>query len=166
DRRGYHRGEGTRPQRGRDLRDRGVRRDRPGHATVRHGGRSPRGCDQDGVSMRLAILDSGHGFGSKILFVLIRTRSRHPGPEIIKPIPYRPALFGAPMKEVVHEAMRGPSAWSVGDRELMAALVSKMNECEFCTKAHTAVAARAYHDEAKVSAALSDLDTAAIEQPL
>jgi hypothetical protein len=35
------------------------------------------------------------------------------------------------MRVVVHEAMRGPSAWSVGDRELMAAFVSKMNECEW-----------------------------------
>jgi len=48
----------------------------------------------------------------------------------------------------------------------MAALVSQINECEFCIKAHTAVSARAYRDEAKVSAALSDLDTAAIEEPL
>jgi uncharacterized peroxidase-related enzyme len=70
------------------------------------------------------------------------------------------------MKEFTHEAMRGPSAWSVGDRELMAAFVSKMNECAFCIGAHTATAARAYHDEAKVSAVLSDLETAPIEEPL
>jgi uncharacterized peroxidase-related enzyme len=62
--------------------------------------------------------------------------------------------------------MRGPSAWSVGDRELMAAYVSKMNECEFCIGAHSAVAARAYQDEARVSAVLSDLETAPIEEPL
>jgi AhpD family alkylhydroperoxidase len=62
--------------------------------------------------------------------------------------------------------MRGPSAWSVGDRELMAAFVAKSNQCEFCTKAHAAVAQRAYRDGKKVSAVLSDLDTAAIEEPL
>jgi AhpD family alkylhydroperoxidase len=55
---------------------------------------------------------------------------------------------------------------SVGDRELMAAFVSQMNACEFCIGAHTATAARAYHDEAKVSAVLSDLETAPIEEPL
>ncbi|WP_210254853.1 carboxymuconolactone decarboxylase family protein [Methylocapsa sp. S129] len=70
------------------------------------------------------------------------------------------------MKAVTHEAMRGPSAWSVGDRELMAAFVSKINACEFCVKTHSAVSARAYRDQAKVSAALSDPDTAAIEEPL
>jgi uncharacterized peroxidase-related enzyme len=62
--------------------------------------------------------------------------------------------------------MRGPSAWSVGDRELMAALVAKTNECEWCTKAHTAVAERAYGNVTKVSAVLSDVETAAIDEPL
>jgi uncharacterized peroxidase-related enzyme len=62
--------------------------------------------------------------------------------------------------------MHGPSAWSVGDRELMAALVSKVNECEYCIKAHGAVAMRAYQDEARVSAVLADLETAPIEEQL
>jgi uncharacterized peroxidase-related enzyme len=116
--------------------------------------------------MRLAILDRGHGFGTKTLFAFIRTVSGRPVPEVVKLVRYRPDFFGTPMGEVTHEAMRGPSTWSVGDRELMAAFVSKVNQCEFCIKAHTAVAARAYHDEAKVSAALSNLETAAIEEPL
>lgn len=116
--------------------------------------------------MRLSILDSGHGFGTKALFAIIRAVSRQPTPEVVKLVMYRSDFFGTRMKTVTHEAMRGPSAWSVGDRELMAAFVSKMNECEFCIKAHAAVSARAYRDEAKVSAALSDLDTAFIQEPL
>jgi uncharacterized peroxidase-related enzyme len=116
--------------------------------------------------MRLAILDSGHSFGTKVLFAFIRAVSRQPTPEPLKLISYRPDFFGAQMKAVTHEAMRGPSSWSVGDRELMAAFVSKVNECEYCIKAHSAVAARAYGDEAKVSAALADLDDAPIEPPL
>src|SRR5262245_16421728 len=48
----------------------------------------------------------------------------------------------------------------------MAAFVAQTNECVWCTKAHAAVADRAYRDAAKVSAALSDLKTAAIEEPL
>jgi AhpD family alkylhydroperoxidase len=48
----------------------------------------------------------------------------------------------------------------------MAAFVTKTNECGWCTKAHTAVANGAYRDEAKVAAVLSDLETAAIEEPL
>jgi uncharacterized peroxidase-related enzyme len=116
--------------------------------------------------MRLAILDSGQGFGTKVLFAFVRAVSRQPVPDVLKFVRYRPDFFGRPMTVVVQEAMRGRSAWSVGDRELMAALVSKTNECEFCTKAHAAVASRAYRDEARVSAVLSDLETAAIEEPL
>ena len=81
--------------------------------------------------MRLAILDSGHGFGTKALFALIRAVSRQPVLDVIKLVKYRADFYGRPMQGVIHEAMRGPSAWSVGDRELMAALVSKLNECEF-----------------------------------
>jgi hypothetical protein len=41
---------------------------------------------------------------------------------------YRPEFFGTHMKAVTHEAMGGPSLWSIGDGDLMAAFVSKMNE--------------------------------------
>src|SRR5262249_5129490 len=116
--------------------------------------------------MRLAILDGGHRFGIKVLFALIRAISRQPVPDAVKLVMYRPDLYGARLKQTVHDAMRGPSAWSVGARELMAAFVSKVNECEFCIKAHSAVAERAYGDGAKVSAVLSDLETGAIDEPL
>jgi uncharacterized peroxidase-related enzyme len=116
--------------------------------------------------MRLAILDSGHGLGSKILFAAIRAFSRQPVPDAVKLIAYRPDFFGKRMKEVTHEAMRGSSSWSVGDRELMAAFVSRVNGSSFCTKAHAAVAARAYEDDERVSATLSDPETAPIEEPL
>jgi uncharacterized peroxidase-related enzyme len=116
--------------------------------------------------MRLPILDSGQGFGAKALFALIRTISRQPVLDIIKLVRYRADFYGKPMQRVTHEAMRGPSAWSVGDRELIAAFVAQTNECEWCTKAHAAVAERAYGDGKKVFAVLSDLETSAIEEPL
>jgi len=116
--------------------------------------------------MRLKILNSGYSFGTKVLFAVIRAVSRYPLPDAAKLVFYRPDFYGSPMKEFTHQAMRGPSEWSVGDRELMAAFVSKMNECTFCIKAHSAVAAKAYHDKAKVTAVLSDLETAPIGEPL
>jgi uncharacterized peroxidase-related enzyme len=115
--------------------------------------------------MRLKILNSGYRFSTKVLFALIQAISRQPLPDAAKLVFYRPDFYGAPMKAFTQEAMRGPSAWSVGDRELMAAFVSKMNECAFCIGAHSATAARAYQDEAKVSAVLADLETAPIEEP-
>ncbi|MGH7727251.1 MAG: carboxymuconolactone decarboxylase family protein [Vulcanimicrobiaceae bacterium] len=116
--------------------------------------------------MRLAILDRGHTFGTKALFAFIRFATRQPTPEVLKLFSYRPDFFGRPMKNVTHEAMRGPSAWSIGDRELMAAFVSRVNACEYCVGAHTAVATRAYNDGPKVAAALADSDTAPIGEPL
>ena len=80
--------------------------------------------------MRLSILDKGHGFGTKILFALIRTFSGHPVLDVIKLVKYRPDFYGSPMGAVTQEAMRGPSAWSVGDRELMAAVVARSNGCD------------------------------------
>jgi uncharacterized peroxidase-related enzyme len=112
--------------------------------------------------MRLQILDSGHGFATKALFALIRTASRQPVLDVVKLVKYRPDFYGTPMQAVTQEAMRGPSTWSVADRELMAAFVAKTNQCEFCAKTHAAVAQRAYGDGKKVSALLADLDTATI----
>jgi len=102
----------------------------------------------------------------KVLFAFIRTVSRLPVPDAVKLNRYRPDFYGTPMRALTQEAMRGPSAWSVGDRELMGAFVSRTNGCEVCTKTHAGVAALAYQDEAKVSAALADLETAAIDEPL
>jgi AhpD family alkylhydroperoxidase len=114
--------------------------------------------------MRLQILDSGHGFGTKALLALIRTVSRQPVLDIVKLVKYRSEFYGGPMSVVTQEAMRGPSTWSVADRELMAAFVAKTNQCEFCTKTHAAVARRASGDEKRVSTLLSDIDTA--KEPL
>jgi uncharacterized peroxidase-related enzyme len=116
--------------------------------------------------MRLKILNSGYDFGTKVLFAFIQLVSRQPMPDAARLVFYRPDFYGAPMKGLTQLAMRGPSAWSVGDRELMAAFVSKMNACAFCIGAHTATAAMAYQDEAKVQAVLADLETAPIEEPL
>lgn len=116
--------------------------------------------------MRLAILDDGHAFRMKALFTLIRVASRLPVPDAVKLNRYRPDFYGTPMRELTQEAMRGPSAWSVGDRELMGACVSQINACEVCTTTHAAVAALAYQDDAKVQAVLTGLETAPIAEPL
>src|SRR4051812_49681721 len=108
--------------------------------------------------MRLDVLNRGYRPGTKLLFALIRLFSGHPMPDAAKLTFYRPDFYGGPAKEFTHEAMRGPSEWSVGDRELMAAYVSKVNETAFCVAAHTATARRAYQDEERVAAALADLD--------
>ena len=114
--------------------------------------------------MRLAILDHGHGVRAKAMFALIRVFSGHPVVDAVKLALYRPSFYRG--GGLTQEAMRGPSDWSVADRELMAAFVSKANNTEFCIAAHTATSALAYKDGAKVSAALADLETAPLTEPL
>ena len=116
--------------------------------------------------MRLDILNRGYRPGTKLLFALIRIMSGRPLPDAAKLVFYRPDFYGARAKEFTHEAMRGPSAWTVGDRELMAAYVSKVNDSAFCIGAHTATASQAYRDGPRVAAVLADLDSAPVEEPL
>jgi len=98
------------------------------------------------------------------MFVLIRIFSGHPVVDAVKLAFYRPTFYRA--GGLTQEAMRGPADWSVADRELMAAYVSKVNETEFCIAAHTATSALAYNDAAKVSATLADMETAPLSEPL
>lgn len=114
--------------------------------------------------MRLKILDSGHDLRTKALFLLIRLFSREPVLDVMKLVKYRSEFLRTQLP--THTVMRGASDWSVGDRELMAAVVAQSNQCQWCTTAHAAVAKRAYRDAAQVSAVLADLETAPIAEPL
>jgi uncharacterized peroxidase-related enzyme len=116
--------------------------------------------------MRLDILNRGYGPGARLLFALIRLFSGHPVPDAARLVFYRPDFYGTRAKTFTHEVMRGPSGWSAGDRELMAAYVSQVNESAFCIGAHSATARRAYQDGAKVQAVLADLESAPVEEPL
>jgi uncharacterized peroxidase-related enzyme len=116
--------------------------------------------------MRLEILNSGYRPTTKALFALIRLFSGHPVPDAARLVFYRPDFYGNRAKEFTHEAMRGPSDWSVADRELMAAYVSKVNASAFCIGAHTATAQQAYQDRPMVAAVLADLDSAPVAEPL
>jgi AhpD family alkylhydroperoxidase len=114
--------------------------------------------------MRLEVLDRGHRLGTKALLGMIRLVTRQPVVDAVKLALYRPDFYGA--GDLTHEAMRGPSDWSVGDRELMAAFVAQANESPFCVAAHSATSTRWYGDATKISSTLADLDTAPIEEPL
>ncbi len=114
--------------------------------------------------MRLSIFDHGQRLRTRMLFTLIRLMSGHPVVDAVKVALYRPDFYGA--GPLTQEAMRGRSDWSVGDRELMAAYVSKVNACPFCVAAHSATSRIWYADEHKVEATLADLDSAPIDETL
>jgi AhpD family alkylhydroperoxidase len=54
----------------------------------------------------------------------------------------RPDFFGTPFLAFAHLVLRGPSAWSIGERELFAAVVSRANTCQFCLGTHGEIAAK------------------------
>lgn len=116
--------------------------------------------------MRLRILNDGYGFRTKLLFSFIKLFSRQPVPDAAKLTFYRPEFYGSNSKALTHEAMRGPSSWSVAERELMAAYVSNVNDCPFCIGAHTATATQASGNEPMVAAALADVESAPLGEGL
>ena len=70
-----------------------------------------------------------------------------------------------PIREFAQDIMRGPSSLSVGDRELIGAFVSTLNECQSCAGIHTALAARTI-DAAIVQGLVADIDRSTISDRL
>lgn len=81
--------------------------------------------------MRLAALDRGHPLRTRIAFKAMRLMTREDAPDVVKMLYYRPEHFGAGFSHLLETAMRGPSDWSVGERELYAAYTSRLNQCPF-----------------------------------
>jgi hypothetical protein len=81
--------------------------------------------------MRLAVVDTGHAPAEAAVLAEIRERSGAEPLGVVKTIYYRPELFGRPFSDALDVAMRGPSEWSAGERELFAAFTSLMSHCYF-----------------------------------
>ncbi len=81
--------------------------------------------------MRLPRVEHNHRFKEKLKLRLIRLVSGRRVPDVVKTLLYRPELWGKPMASWTQAVLRGPSAWSVGERELFAAFTSKLNQCVF-----------------------------------
>jgi len=63
-----------------------------------------------------------------------------------------------------HEAlMRGPSALSIAERELIAAYVSGLNACDYCYGVHQVTAEQFGIDEAALTGLLADVSTAEVD---
>src|SRR5262249_48339186 len=65
----------------------------------------------------------------------------------------------------VEEAiMRGPSAFTAGERELMAAYVSRLNSCTYRASSHSEAAVIFGIDPLSLDALMADVDTAPIDK--
>jgi hypothetical protein len=81
--------------------------------------------------MRLPEVAAGHRLPEKVKLFVMRVLGRREPPDVVKTLLYRPRFFGKPANALFQAALRGPSAWTVGERELMAAYVSRLNRCVF-----------------------------------
>ena len=79
---------------------------------------------------RLAVLDRGHPPNVTAEIARMREKNGFVS-EVLTMLMYRQELFGRPFSEALQDVMRGPSDWSVGERELFAAFVSSQNQCPF-----------------------------------
>lgn len=67
----------------------------------------------------------------------------------------------------VEEAiMRGPSAFTPGERELMAAYVSRLNSCTYCASSHSEAAIILGVEPQILEGLMDDVDTAGIDKKL
>lgn len=90
----------------------------------------------------------------------------HQFPGIIGPMRFRPET-AKPLNELVEVLLRGEHSMPPGERELIAAYVSRRNECTFCCASHSAFAAAQLDTgHALVDQVLADLDTAPISPKL
>jgi len=87
-------------------------------------------------------------------------------PGITAGFAFRPET-AAPMRALAEALLRGPSPLSSGEREMIAAFVSRRNECAFCHASHRAAAANHLGgDYALVDAVVTDCATAPVPAKL
>jgi uncharacterized peroxidase-related enzyme len=116
-------------------------------------------------AMRLSEIDRGDGFANRLLIAVISFVSGMRLPDAARVALYHKNFFGSPMGAWTQSAMRGPSMWSIAERELMAAMVAKWNSCPFCVGAHGAVAAKTM-ERSLVDAVFADYRSAPISELL
>jgi uncharacterized peroxidase-related enzyme len=70
---------------------------------------------------------------------------------------------GHRVSDLMQEILRGPSPLTEGERELIGAYVSSLNDCSYCSQMHTAVAAHLLgRDRDAVCAVFDDVDAAPV----
>lgn len=105
--------------------------------------------------MRIPEVERGDGFLNRVFIRFISLVSGMRLPDAARIVMYHKNFYGDTMSIWTHAAMRGKTGWTVGERELMAAMTAKWNECPFCINAHGAIASLEL-EPSTVKAALSE----------
>lgn len=98
--------------------------------------------------MRLSCLDRGHRLRARAFLRMTSSDA----PDVVRMLLYRPEFFARPLLALTVDAMRGPSWWTVGEREDMARQVAERHRCAFCLDSHTEMTRLTEHDPASTRA--------------
>ena len=115
--------------------------------------------------MRLPEVERGDSLRARALIRVISMVSGMRLPDAARVAFYHKGFVSPSLGAWTQEAMRGPREWSVGERELMAAMVAHWNSNRFCVGAHRAVAVHGV-ESAIVDACLADYRTAPVSGQL
>ncbi len=113
--------------------------------------------------MRLSKVERQHRLPQKLMLAVMRLIIGLRPPDVLRTILYRPGFFGKPFTGWMQAVLRGPSEWSIGQRELFAAFTSQLNRCNYCIGDHSATSSQALQDGALVEAALKDWRSARLD---
>jgi hypothetical protein len=80
--------------------------------------------------MRLPAVSEGHTGPFALVLKVAKAFGKEPY-DVVKMLMYRRDFLGSRFNPLCQDIMRGASGWSVGERELMAAFVSKSRRCPF-----------------------------------
>lgn len=110
--------------------------------------------------MRLEILKNGHTFLQKVQLSIIKIiMGQIPGP--IATLSYNRDFFGKHYALWLQNRMRKMDHWNIGEVELMAAYVSKLNQCQYCTTDHISVATNTL-DKKVIKSVMDNVETAPV----
>jgi hypothetical protein len=80
--------------------------------------------------MRLESVRRGTGI-KRLLLPIMSLKVGARVPDVVRTLIHRPAFFGKGYNAWIQAVMRGPSKWSVWERELFASFTSRCNACVF-----------------------------------
>lgn len=80
--------------------------------------------------MRLESVRRGTGI-KRLLLPVMSWKVSARVPDVVRTLIHRPQFFGKGYNAWIQAVMRGPSKWTVGERELFASFTSRYNACVF-----------------------------------
>jgi uncharacterized peroxidase-related enzyme len=86
-------------------------------------------------------------------------------PGIVGLLAFKPET-AATISAFTQQLLRGPSSLTPGEREIIAAVVSRRNECQFCARSHTAAAEHVTGDRGLVDAVIRDPAAAPVSEKM